>query len=209
MKELNQEIKICYINKSANKDLPEVFVFSQNATSNFNLFEEGIAWKVIKNIGRGSRSTFYYNNQYAVQASWDNLTNKTAQVPAQLGCNYQVVLDTTGIVLQPNGEASSANSIEISNNIEVANGITAQFCNNGSTLLQKKQVGHDQTAVFKPSQIIYFGLASEITEGNDLASAVINSSKFFELDLTGLSNVVISLNGNPKNGYYFQLESGN
>ncbi|WP_420551196.1 hypothetical protein [Tenacibaculum aiptasiae] len=209
MKNSNPKTKICYINKSANKDLPKVFVFAQNATPNFNYIEEGIAWKVIKNIGRGSRSTFYYSNEYAVQASWENDTNSTALVAAQTGCKYQIVKDTTGIILKLNGDASDAKTIEIENNIETTNGITAQFCNNGNTLLQKKQVGYNQIAIFKPSRTIYFGLASEVTEGNGLQSAVINSSKFFELDLTGLSNVIVSLNGNPKSGYYFQLENGN
>ncbi|WP_243643614.1 hypothetical protein [Tenacibaculum sp. M341] len=209
MDTLNQKTKICYINKSANKDLPEVFIFAKNSIPNFDLFKDGIAWKVLKNIGRGSRSTFYYDtSQYAVQASWENTVNSTAQVPAKLGCNYQVALDTTGIVLKSNGEASDTNTIEITNNIEVTNGISAQFCNNGKVLLQKDEIGYDQVAIFKPSQTIYFGLASEIIEGNGLDSGIINSTNFFELNLTGLTNVVISLNGKPKTGYYFQLEQG-
>lgn len=209
MDTLNQKTKICYINKSANKDLPEVFIFAKNATPNFDLYKDGVAWKVLKKIGRRSRSTFYYDSQYAVQASWENTVNSTAQVPAKLGCNYQVILDTTGIVLKSNGEAFDTNTIEITNNIEVANGISAQFCNNGKVLLQKDNIGYDQVAIFKPSQTIYFGLASEITEGNTLHSGVINSTNFFELNLTGLSNVIISLNGNPKTGYYFELEQNN
>lgn len=206
MDDLTRETKICYINKSANKDLPQVFVFAQNGTSNFNNIQEGVAWKVIKNIGRGSRSTFYYSNQYSVQASWDNGANTTAQIPAKAGDKYHIIRDTTGIVLKPDGDAADAKTIEVVNAVEVSNGVKAQYCKNGNVILEKSQVGYGQSAIFIPSNKIYFGLASEITEGSSLQSAVINSAKFFELDLTGLSNVTISLNGNAENGYRFQLE---
>jgi hypothetical protein len=200
--------KICYVNKSANKDLPQVFIFAQNEISNFDSIEGEVAWKVIKNIGRGSRSTFYYSPEYWVQASWDNGSNSTAQIPAKLGGKYQVIQDTTGIVLKPNGDASDAKTIEVANAIEVTNGVAAQYCNNGKLMFEKSQVGYDQSAVFKPSSVIYFGLASEVTEGSSLQSAVISSRKFFQLDLTGLSYVEVSLNGNAEIGYQFQIEGG-
>jgi hypothetical protein len=208
MDNLTRGTKICYVNKSANKDLPQVFVFAQNGTLNFDSIKEGVAWKVIKNVGRGSRSTFDYSDQYSVQASWDNGSNSTAQIPAKLGNKYQVIQDATGIVLKPDGDASDAKTIEVINAIEVSNGVTAQYCKNGNVMLEKSEVGYGQSAIFIPSEKIYFGLASEITEGSSLQSAVINSKKFFELDLAGLSYVMISLNGNAENGYQFQIEGG-
>jgi hypothetical protein len=113
-----------------------------------------------------------------------------------------VVQDTTGIVLKPDGDASDSKTIEMVNTIEVANGVAAQFCNNDKVMLEKRQVGYDQSAVFRPSKKIYFGLASS------LQSAVISSKKFFELDLTRLSYVMISLNRNAESGYQFQIEEG-
>lgn len=208
MDNLTQGTKICYINKSANKDLPQVFVFAQNGTSNFSSIEEGVAWKVIKNIGRGSRSTFYYSDQYSVQASWDNDANTTVQISANTGERYHIIKDTTGIVLKPDGSAADANTIEVVNEVEVPNGVKAQYCKNGNVILEKSQVGYGQSAIFTPSNKIYFGLASEITEGSSLQSAVINNRNFFELDLTGVSYVMISLNGNAENGYRFQIEEG-
>lgn len=208
MDNLTDSTKICYINKSANNDMPQVFVFAQNGTSNFDGVKGGVAWNVIKNIGRGSRSVFYYSSQYFVQASWENTCNCTAQIAVKKGHKYHVVKDTTGIVLKPSGEASDLKAIEVANDIEVPNGVTVQYCNDGRIILEKKQVGYGQSAIFKPSNKIYFGLASEITVGSSLQSAVINSRKFFELDLTGLSNILVSLNGNAENGYQFQLEEG-
>ncbi|WP_068475042.1 hypothetical protein [Saccharicrinis aurantiacus] len=208
MDNLKRGTKICYINNSVNKSLPQVFVFAQNETPNFDCLEEGVAWSVIKNIGRGSRSTFYYNDQFSVQAYWDNFSNKTAQITAKIGSKYQVMQDTTGIVLKPDGEASDEKTIEIENTIEVIDGISAQFCNSGKILLAKNQVGYGQSAIFKPTNKIYFGLASDITRGSSLKSAVLSSTKFFELDLTGFTYVEISLNGNAQKGYQFQIERG-
>ncbi|WBX77721.1 hypothetical protein PG911_05530 [Tenacibaculum ovolyticum] len=210
MDNLTQGTKITYVNKSANKNLPQVFVFAQNETPNFNSLKEGVAWEVIKDIGRGSRSNFYYSNdEHYVQATWDDNENSTAQIIAQVGSKYHIVRDTTGIVLKSNGEASDTDSIEIVNDIEVVNGVTAQYCKNGLVMLEKNQVGYHQSAIFIPSNKIFFGLASEISEGDSLQSAILNTENFFELDLNGLSNVTISLNGNAQIGYQFQIEEGN
>jgi hypothetical protein len=40
-----------------------------------------------------------------------------------------------------------------------------------------------------------------------LNSAVLNTDKFFEQDLEGVSKVTISLNGNAQDGYSFKIES--
>jgi len=210
MDNLTRGTKITYVNKSANKNLPQVFVFAQNETPNFNSLKEGVAWKVIKDIGRGSLFNFYYSNdEHYVQATWNDNENSTAQIIAQVGSKYHIVRDTTGIVLKPNGEASDTDSIEIVNNIEVVNGVTAQYCKNGLVMLEKSQVGYHKSAIFIPTNKIYFGLASEISEGDSLQSAILNTENFFELDLNGLSNVTISLNGNAQIGYQFQIEKGN
>lgn len=209
MNELIGNTRIRYINKSANKTLPQIFIFAQNDTPNFNSLKEGVAWEVIKDIGRGSRANVYYEKDiHHVQVSWEDNMNSTAQVPAKVGHRYQVVQDATGIVLKSDGEASDTDVIEIVNNIEVVNGVTAQYCKNGLVMLEKTQVGYRQSAIFKPSNKVYFGLASEISEGRCLDSAVLNKRSFFELDLTSLNDVTVSLNGNPQTGYYFQVDQG-
>lgn len=208
MENITEQTKISYINNSANKTLPQVFIFAQNETPGFDSLKDGVAWKVIKDIGRGSRSTFYYDSEYHIQAAWNQNANKTEQIPAKIGGKYQVVKDTTGIVLKANGEASDSSIIEVVNDIEVLDGVSAQYCNSGHVILEKSQVGHRQSAIFRPSKKIYFGLASQITKGENLQSAVINSTNFFELDLTGVSYIEVSLNGNASNGYHFQVEGG-
>ena len=54
---------------------------------------------------------------------------------------------------------------------------------------------------------LYWGLASEIQEGAQISSAVLNSDQFFEQDLEGVSEVTVSLYGNAEDGYQFKLEN--
>lgn len=49
-------VRIKYINKSMNRDMPKIFLFMKNEIPTFDALREGIAWKVIKNVGRKSIS---------------------------------------------------------------------------------------------------------------------------------------------------------
>ena len=49
--------------------------------------------------------------------------------------------------------------------------------------------------------------ASEIQEGDQLSSAVLNSDSFFEQDLEGMSEVTVGLYGNAQDGYMFKIDS--
>ena len=198
---------IKYINQSMNKNLPQVFVFSKNEIPSFDSVADGIAWKVIKNIGRGSISKFQYFDNYTVRAAWNNGLDTTAELNAKIGFRYTVTLNKTGIVLEKDGNASYDDCIEIVNKVNVKNGILAQLSNNGNVLIGKKIVAYDQIASFVPSKTLFWGLASEIIEGKGIKSAVLNSTNFFELNIRGLSEVIVSLNGNAENGYYFQVEN--
>jgi hypothetical protein len=111
-------------------------------------------------------------------------------------------------VLKHTGDASLDDIIELTNLVNVNGGISAQLCNDNNLIMGKKIVGYEQSAIFKPDNKIYWGLASSITQGKGIAaaSAVLNTNNFFELDLKGVREAQVSLNGNAENGYYFQLE---
>ncbi|MFT7009423.1 MAG: hypothetical protein ACJAXJ_003971 [Colwellia sp.] len=199
---------IKYINQSMNKDLPQVFVFARNEVPTFDAITDGVAWRVISNIGRGSMASFTYDNTYSIRARWQNGANQTSTLAAQIGKRYNVLRNKTGIVIKQTGEANAEGTIELNSLVNVENGISAQLCNDNRLIMGKKIVGYQQSAVFKPGNKIYWGLASSITEGKGLgtASAVLNSNSFFELELSGVAEVVVSLNGNAENGYYFEVE---
>ncbi|SHO58907.1 hypothetical protein [Vibrio quintilis] len=200
---------IKFINKSMNRNLPQVFITANNEISAFNSLVDGIAWRVIKKIGRGSIANFYFDTDFTIRAGWDNGVNLTRLLPAIPGKKYEVTQDDTGVVLEEMGNSADQNIIELVNNICVDNGLLAQLYNDNKIIMGKKIVGYKQSAVFKPARKLYWGLASEICEGKGLASesAILNTSDLFELDLDGVSEVLVSLNGNARGGYYFQVES--
>ncbi len=74
-------------------------------------------------------------------------------------------------------------------------------------MMTKKIVAYGQKATFVLHPKLYWGLASEIQEGEQLSSAVLNSTSFYELDLEGLTEVTIGLYGNAQSGYDFKVDS--
>ncbi|SHO58905.1 hypothetical protein [Vibrio quintilis] len=204
---MSSNIEITYINKSMNKDLPKIFVFTKNETPTFDALKEGVAWRVIPDIGRSSSSTFIFPVETSVGATWQSGQNKTQKLPSVIGKRYTISKDETGVVLAANGNASDTKSIDVNNDVNVPNGISAQLYKDGKLMMEKKIVGFGQKATFVLKPKLYWGLASEIEESQLLNSAVLNTDSFFEQDLEGVTKATVSLNGNAEDGYSFKIES--
>ena len=201
------DIKITYTNKSMNKDLPTVFVFTKNETPTFDVLKEGVAWRTIPNIGRGSSSSFVFPIITEVVATWQGGMNKTQVLPSDIGKRYTVNQNDTGIVLAANGNASDTKSIDVNNDANIQDGVSASLYKDGKLMLTKKIVGYGQKATFVLKPKLYWGIASEIQESELINSAILNTDSFFEQDLEGVTEVNISLNGNAKEGYTFRIDS--
>jgi len=63
-------VKIKYINHSNNNDLPKIFVFSKNQVPVFDALKDGVAWKVIENVGKESISSFVFPIDSEAKNSW-------------------------------------------------------------------------------------------------------------------------------------------
>jgi len=201
------DIKITYTNKSMNKDLPTVFVFTKNETPTFDVLKEGVAWRTIPNIGRGSSSSFVFPVVTEVGATWQDGMNKTQILSSDIGKRYTVSQNDTGIVLAANGNASDTKSIDVNNDANIQDGVSASLYKDGKLMLTKKIVGYGQKATFVLKPKLYWGIASEIQESELINSAVLNTDSFFEQDLEGVTEVNISLNGNAEEGYTFRIDS--
>ncbi|KAF7765060.1 hypothetical protein PCIT_b1196 [Pseudoalteromonas citrea] len=204
---MSSNIEITYINKSMNKDLPKIFVFTKNETPTFDALKEGVAWRVIPDIDRASSSTFSFPIETSVGATWQGGQNQTKVLNSVIGKRYTVIKDDTGVVLAANGNASDTKAIDVNNDVQVPNGICAQLYKDGKLMMEKKIVGFGQKATFVLKPKLYWGVASEIEESQLLNSAVLNTNSFFEQDLEGVSKATISLNGNAEEGYTFKIES--
>ncbi|EJL61192.1 hypothetical protein [Flavobacterium sp. CF136] len=200
------DVKITYINNSLNEDMPKIFVFTQNELPSFNAIRDGVAWKVISNIGRNSRSTFVFPSQTSIRATWEEGANETNQLICEVGKRYTVQKNATGIVLQQDGNAISPMDIELMNNIQVKKGVSVQLLKGGNVIVKKNIVAYEQKAAFQLAPKIYWGIASEIQVSQSISSAVLDSNKFFEQDLANVSAAIVSLNGNAEIGYNFKIE---
>lgn len=203
---MNSNIKITYTNRAFNLELPKIFIFAKNEISSFDVLKEGCAWKVIERLGRESSCEFEYPLITEVCATWNNSQYKTKKLPANKGENYIVKEDTSGIIIDRDGNATNSKYIELCNEIHVKNGVSVHLYKDGRLLVTKKVVGFGQKAPFVLQPKLYWGIASAIEEGQDLSSAIINSHSFYELNLEGVSEVKIGLYGNPEDGYQFKVE---
>jgi hypothetical protein len=200
------DVKITYVNQSMNPDKPIIFVFTKNLVPTFNVLTDGIAWRIMPNLGRGSSSQFVFPISTTVQAMWGG-SNQTQSLSADIGKRYTVEEDNTGIVLVPNGNATQTTAIEVNSEVKVEGGIQAQLCKDGKILMTKKIVGYNQQATFVLHPKLYWGIASEIQEGQNISSAVLNTDDFFEQDIEGVTRTMVTLTGNPEEGYQFIVDN--
>ncbi len=204
---MSSNIKINYVNQSMNQDLPKVFLFLKNEIPTFDALRDGVAWRVIEDVGRGSSCTLNYPIQTSVCATWNDHSCQTAMLDSNIGARYRVVEDPTGITIAADGNAGNTRSIDVDNDIHVAGGISVDLYKDGKVMMRKNTVAYGQKATFVLHPKLYWGLASEIQEGEDLSSAVLNSDHFFEQDLEGVTEVTVALTGNAEDGYEFKILS--
>lgn len=204
---MGSNVKITYVNRSMNKDLPKIFVFTKNEVPTFDALKEGVAWKVIEDVGRESSCDFIFPITTEVRSAWNGNSCKTKCLPSDIGSRYVVEKDDTGIVLSKSGNAGNVRSIDVCNEVHVKNGVSVELYKDDRLMMCKNIVGFAQKATFVLHPKLYWGVASEIQEGEMLSSAVLDSDHFFEQNLEGVSSVVIGLYGNAEAGYQFKIES--
>ncbi len=110
-------------------------------------------------------------------------------------------------MLTKEGNAGNTRSIDVVNDVQVDGGINVSLYKDGHVMMTKNIVAHGQKATFVVHPKLYWSLASEIQEGEQLSSAVLDSTKFQELDLEGLTKVTVGLYGNAQEGYEFRVDS--
>lgn len=204
---MSSNVKIKYVNHSLNLDQPSVFLFAKNEIPTFDALRDGVAWRVISRVGRNSSCTFTFPTATQISASWNDGSCRTATMPVTIGSKFCVTKDDTGIVMTGDGNALNTTSIDVLNNIQTPGGISVNLYKDGRIMMTKKIVAYDQKATFVLHPKLYWGLASEIQEGEELSSAVLNSDSFFEQDLEGVSEAVVGLYGNAQDGYMFKIDS--
>lgn len=196
------DVNITFINRAQGLGTSTVFASAVNGDST-DALKHGVAWKTMNHIGLGSSTCMTYSANTEVQAEWGQCS-KTKLATAEVGQRYEVVENETGVVLVHQGNAARRDAIELGNLIKVPNGIRANLCKDGAPLVSKNIVAYNQKATFILQPRLYWGIAEEIKPGQSLSTACIKSCNLFSLNLEGITNVAVTLTGNPKEGYKFE-----
>ena len=184
-------INLNFINRSNDENNSQVVIFQKNVTDDFA--ELAVAWKVIQNCGQGDNHPLSYPMEVSVSAS-DAWGNYTAPQLAPEGSAFQMVLTTSGDVMKPaSNPASSPQEIEVQNNLE--QGAISAYCyRDGSVCAMKRNLAPGQKAVFEFKPTIWVGVASQITQGQVMNSAIISNINT-EISLLGIASADIVMTG--------------
>ena len=85
------DVQITYTNQSMNLDQPKVFLFTRNEIPTFDSLKNGVAWKVIERVGRGSSCVFPFPEETEICASWNNGTCSTIRLKAFSGQGLSLI----------------------------------------------------------------------------------------------------------------------
>jgi hypothetical protein len=203
------KIKLNLINKSADTNNSSIVIFEKNVAEDFE--EIAVAWQVIKNLGRLGNHPFVYPLSFQVGAE-DSYGNFTPQMNAYYGQAFEMILSTSGDILQlDENPATNVNEVEIKNNL-VTGSISANCYKDGKLFATKKGVAPGQKAVFEFHPTIYVGVVSQIDEGDVMNAAVISQINT-QIDLLGITSadIVMTGGGSGENAtpFVFTLENVN
>ena len=200
------DIKLNYIDQSNDSNNSDVVIFQKNVATSFD--ELAVAWTVIKNTGQGSNHPFTFPSELTVGAA-DSWGNFTPQLAAENGQLFSMVQAASGNELQYTGPGTSPTEIQIQNSL-AQGAISANVYRAGRLLATKTNIAPGQKAVFQFKPTIFIGVASEVTEGEVLNSAIISSVNT-EISLLGIASadIVMTGGGTGPNAtpFVFQLEN--
>jgi len=201
------DIQLTFINHSNDANNSEVVIFQKNISSSFE--DNALAWKVIKNCGRGDYHPFSYSQGFSVAAA-DSWGNHTPRIPAKPGEVFSMIKDASGDVLAKSGiPAADPHEIEIRNELSQGS-IDAIVYKSGNILAKKDNLSPDQKALFNFKPSIFIGVVSHMEEGDSIDSSV-QSSFDTEISLLGIASADIVMrgggSGSTSKAFTFSLEN--
>lgn len=184
-------IEITFVDESFDGNNSSICFFQKNVATGFD--ELAIAWRVIKNCGRGWSHTFNYpmNFEIGVKDSYNNVSDRKKAGP---GGRWKAVQDSSGNVLvKDTVPAASPTDVEVQNALKTGS-IDAQIFKDGKLLAHKTGVSPEQKAVFQFKPTLWVGVVSQIEEGEVMNSAILSDINT-ELSLLGISKAKLVLTG--------------
>jgi hypothetical protein len=200
------DIKLNFINNSNDKNNSQIVIFQKNVDTSYD--ELAVAWLVISNCGQGWNHPFTYPMAMQVSAT-DSWGNFSQQKIAYNGNKFAVIQDKSGDVLQPAGEASSPNEVDVLNGLGMGS-VNANIYKDGKLLATKTNIPPGGKAVFQFLPVIWIGAVSQVEQGELINSAVIQDINT-QLSLFGIKSADVVMTGGgagPKStAFQFNLEN--
>ena len=199
-------IQLNFINRSNDSNNSQIVIFQKNVATNFD--ELAVAWRVIQNCGASDNHPFTFPMSFAVSAS-DSWGNFTPKIDAQNGQMYHVELTGSGDTLSSCGPSTSSKEVQVRNDLSKG-AINAGVYKDGRLLALKTNVAPGQKAVFEFKPTIWIGVASQVTQGAILNSAILSDVNT-ELSLLGIASAdIVMTGGGPGSNstpFQFNLEN--
>lgn len=182
-------IKLNFINNSNDTNNSEIVIFQKNAVADFE--DVAVAWKVIKNCGKGWSHPFEFSTTLQLSAS-DAFGNYSPRQEVQSDQRFQVAPTETGAEVRNLGQSSNKGKIVVENAL-LQGPIHANFYRSGK-LLAKATLPPRWTSLFEFKPTIWIGAVSQIEEGQLLDAAVRDKIKK-EISLSGVKSADIVMTG--------------
>jgi len=186
----NSEIKLNFINESNDMNNSNVVIYQKNVASDFD--DIAVAWKVIKNCGRGWQHPFSYPLAVDITAS-DAYGNLSFKSRADEGQKWQMTDSASGIVLELIGTAVSTDQIELQNSLAQGS-VNANVYRDGKLVATKTDLVPMQKAIFQFRPTLYIGVVSQVMEGQIMNSAIVSDIDT-EISLEGITEADIIMTG--------------
>ena len=184
------DIQLNFIDNSNDANNSDIVFFQKNVATTFD--ELAVAWKVIKNCGRGCNHPFAFPMEMWVSAA-DSYGNYTPRLRAENGQLFHVTLTSSGNELSYKGPAPTAREVQVQNDLDIG-AIAANIYKDGKLLATKTSIAPAQKAVFEFKPTLWVGVVSQVEEGAIMNSAIISSINT-ELSLLGVASADIVLTG--------------
>lgn len=184
------DIKLNFVNQSNDANNSQVVIFQKNVATDFN--ELAVAWQVIQNCGQSEHHPFVYPMEMQVSSS-DAYGNYSPLLNAQYGQAFAVTMTTSGDTLAYHGQATSPSEVEVLNGLSQGS-VNAGIYKAGKLLATKTNIAPGQKAVFQFKPTLWIGVASELTEGQIMNSAILSDINT-EISLLGIASADIVMTG--------------
>jgi hypothetical protein len=201
-------IQLTFINNSNDMNNSEIVVFQGTPDSNEKGGGSKVAWRVIKNCGKGWSHPFTYSPQIFVGAT-DPYGNISSPILSQMMQRWSIQQSPSGSALVlDTANPAGPGTVGIYNGMSTG-AVDARVYRDGNLIAIKQGLAPGQLATFAFTPNITFGIMSQAPqEGSIIHPAVLSNIEMTMFGLEGIVKAEIVMSGGGQAGpFVFTLEN--